>query len=251
MKDSRKLKRSLFLSHRYTVAILVWTSVIIGSFTWNVMNENQQIHELAKKEAQSNCNKDQALLLWIASHGGVYVRADERTSPNPYLSHVPDRDIKISSGESFTLTDATYIINQMTKDYPELCSIEGRVISLKALNPGNRPDDWELSALKAFEKGEREVSEITNYKEKSYLRLIRPIITEKACLKCHAIQGYKEANVQGGISVSVPMGSYLSLEHRARITMIFTHGAVWLMGLVAIGLVSRIEINGTGEWSRH
>lgn len=31
-----------------------------------------------------------------------------------------------------------------------------------------------------------------------------PLITKKSCLKCHAKQGYKEGDIRGGISVTVP-----------------------------------------------
>lgn len=41
-----------------------------------------------------------------------------------------------------------------------------------------------------------------------HLRLMRPLVTEEPCLKCHARQGYRKGETRGGISVSVPMAPF-------------------------------------------
>jgi len=40
-----------------------------------------------------NWNKDAAFRKWATRHGGLYVRPDKRTPPNPALSHLPNRDM--------------------------------------------------------------------------------------------------------------------------------------------------------------
>jgi diguanylate cyclase (GGDEF)-like protein len=122
--------------------------------------------------------------------------------------------------------------------YSELYGVEGRLTSLKVLNPVNTPDKWEEMALKKFDQGAREVFEFTSAKGQKYLRFMRPLITKKQCLKCHGFQGYKEGDVRGGITVAVPLKPYLAIEDRTVKMISVLHGIFWFLGVLAIGIVS-------------
>ena len=239
MKDYKKLRTELFFLYLIvTITTVIWTVIIAGSLVWNIYNEHQQIRELAKKEARANFNKDQAFRFWATSHGGVYVPVTDHTPPNPYLSHIPDRDITTSSGKNLTLMNPAYMVRQLMEDYERLYGIKGHITSLKVLNLKNAPDEWERKALEAFERGVIEVFEFTEINGEPYLRLMRPMITERACLKCHVYQGYKEGDIRGGVGVSVPIKPYLTIERAGIKTIILTHGIIWLLGLMIIGFVA-------------
>lgn len=99
--------------------------------------------------------------------------------------------------------------------------------SLKYRNPANKPDAWETRQLKKFENNPdlKDLSEITTLEDGSEVfRLAVPVKVEKACLKCHGdpatsptgdgrdiagrkMEGYKEGDIRGAISVIVPMDS--------------------------------------------
>ena len=108
--------------------IISWTVVISASVTWNLLNHNQSMREIALSEARAYFNKDQAFRLWATSHGGVYVPSDERTPPSPYLTHVPDRDIETPSGTQLTLMNPSYAVRQMKENFTSLNSTVLRVI---------------------------------------------------------------------------------------------------------------------------
>ncbi len=92
---SLKLKSSLTALFTYTAIVaIIWTLTISGFLIWIIYKEQSNVRNLAKKEALASFNKDQAFRFWATSHGGVYVPTDGRTPPNPYLSHIPDRDIE-------------------------------------------------------------------------------------------------------------------------------------------------------------
>ncbi len=240
MESYRKSKESFGLLYWYTVIIIViWTIIVAGSLTWNIINERMQTHELVKKEAISHFNKDQAIRFWATSHGGVYVPADKRTPPSPFLADMQGRDVVTRSGKHLTLMSPAYMLRQLMEEYSKLYGIKGRITGLKVLNPKNTPDEWERSALKSFERGVKEVFEFTDIKGDPYLRLMRPMIAKKPCLKCHGYKGYKEGDVRGGVGVSVPMTPYFAMGRRAIKTMILTHGAIWFLGLLGIGFVTR------------
>jgi PAS domain S-box-containing protein len=116
---------------------------------------------------------------------------------------------------------------------------QGHITSLKPLRLENRPDPWETKMLQGFEKGGQEAIEVQMLDGKPYMRLMRPIETDAACLKCHAIQGYQVGDVGGGISVSIPMQSYLDNAHKQIVGIAITHGVIWFLGIGMIGFGSR------------
>lgn len=240
MRDPAKEKDRFRKLYGYTAAaIALWTTIVAGSLVWNIFLKQNGMRELAKNEARSLFNKDQALRTWATSHGGVYVLPDERTQPNPYLSHIPDRDITTTKGMLLTLMNPAYIVRQMMEEYEALHGIKGHLTSLKTLNPVNTPDEWERESLLDFEKGVEERSEFTEIKGVPYLRLMQPMVTEQGCLKCHGHQGYKEKDIRGGMSVSVPMTPYLFVQQKQIALMAWSHGSIFLLGVLAIGFVSK------------
>lgn len=218
-------------------AAIVWTVTVIGSASWNIYNERTQTLELARKEAISNFNKDMAFRLWGTKHGGVYVPPTAQTPPNPYLGHIPDRDITLPSGKRLTLMNPAYMVRQMMNDFADLYGVKGRITSLKPLNPANAPDAWEREALTAFENGTKEYFETSEHDGQRSLRLMRPMATQAGCLKCHAWQGYKVGDIRGGVGVNVPMSPYLALEKKAVEAIILSHIAIWLLGSTILGLL--------------
>lgn len=227
-------------ANRWLTAIVLcaWTLLIAASLSWNLYNGHQQNRELAANEARANFNKDMAFRLWATKHGGVYVPVDTRTPPNPNLSHIPERDIETPSGLKLTLMNPAYMLRQMMTEFGELYGVRGRITSFLYLNPVNAPDEWESSALRAFEEGADEVFEFTDYEGQPYLRLIRPMMVETGCLKCHGNQGYTVGDVRGGVGVSVPMGPYLAIQRKRNAVQLGSHGFIWVVGMAAIAIVA-------------
>jgi PAS domain S-box-containing protein len=76
--------------------------------------------------------------------------------------------------------------------------------------------------------------------------MMKPLIAEKGCLKCHGTQGYKEGDIRGGISTVVSLAPYLTREHKLGISLSLTHGAIWLIGLAGLGVSYRRDRNFSG-----
>ncbi len=84
-------------------------------------------------------------------------------------------------------------------------------------NAYNKPDKFEITVLKDMISGKYPKGEIVAKKIGNNMRLMRPIYIKKACLPCHgdpkgAIdvagrkkEGYKEGDLRGAISVTVPV----------------------------------------------
>ncbi len=231
------LDRFLESTTRVTLALVaLWTLAVLGSMVMDLRQTDAAIEELARAEARGVFNKDLAYRRWAAQHGGVYVPATTDTPPNPHLAHVAERDIVSPSGRHLTLMNPAY----MTREVHELSEVQyglrGHITSLKPLRPENAPEDWERTALEAFEEGTLEYSEIGEYDGGSHLRLMRPMRTEAGCLKCHGDQRYVEGDIRGGVSVAVPMAPYEQIAAGQKKTEILGHGAFYLLGLVGLGV---------------
>jgi diguanylate cyclase (GGDEF)-like protein len=121
----------------------------------------------------------------------------------------------------------------------EMNGFQGHITSLNPIRPENRPDPWETEALKTFERGTKEAGSIEMTSGKEYFRFMRPFVTEKDCLKCHAAQGYKEGDIRGGISISIPMEPLRAIERSRMAELTIAHSFLWIIGLAGIGAGTR------------
>jgi len=236
--DSSKIPRLNGIGLPLYVLITCWTVMISGFCGWDIYQGYQAEYANAVAVAIDNFNKDVVYRRWAAMHGGVYAPATAETPPNPNLAHIPNRDITLPSGKVYTLINPAYMTRQVHELTATQYGVRGHITSLKPLREQNAPDNWEKEALQLFEKGEKEHLSLETLEGKSFLRYMRPLNTETACLKCHAHQGYKAGDVRGGLSVSIPWA-----PHRERLMAqlpltLGGHGAVWFLGVVGI-LMSR------------
>ncbi len=214
---------------------LIWTALMGIFFIIERNHIRQDTEELALTQANQSYEKDVLYRRWVAAHDGVYASVTPKTPPNPHLSHVPERDLTTPSGRRLTLINPAYMTRQVYEIARETSSIGGHITSLNPISPENAPDPWEAKALKAFEKGETKFHEVVTVDGKPYLRFMRPLITEKSCLKCHAAQGYKEGEIRGGLSILQPMENLIAVqEHRIRSGFLL-HGGIWLIGMFGLG----------------
>ena len=208
--------------------LLGWTLLLGGALFWNIKNLKQTTVQLAEQTARMSWEKDILYRHWGARHGGVYVPVSEYAIPNPHLK-VKNRDVLIN-GREYTLINPAFMTRQVYDLASDRLSIQGHITSLNPIRPENAADIWEQKALKSFENGVEEYKEIIQFEGASYLRLMRPFITEEACLQCHAVQGYKVGEVRGGISIRVPMASY-QLQYMKSLKQLWgAYVFIWLVG---------------------
>lgn len=232
-KDAMPSKQFMFGRYRL-VAILLWTSTALGAMVWEYRDSRAFLATSANVMAQASFEKDLLFRHWAAMHGGVYVPVTRGTLPNPYLN-VPERDIVTPSGRRLTLMNPAY----MTRQIYELSSsydthLQGHITSLKPIRTENAPDPWEAQALAAFEKGATEFGGFQSIGGSPHYRFMRPLMTETACLKCHATQGYREGDVRGGISIAIPVAALERAVVRSNVSHELLIAGVWLLGVATI-----------------
>lgn len=217
--------------------IITITLLIAYSYQWNITNLDQNNYSLALSEARSNWQKDAVFRKWATRHGGLYVKPDERTPPNPALVNLPDRDIVTTDGTKLTLMNPAYMMRQMTGEFEEMYGVKGKITGKVQIQPGqNVPDEWETEALNQFEKNAdlTEMIEQTNIGDLPYLRYMRPMYMTEGCVKCHGFLGFNDGDLRGGVSVSIPMKPYFDSAGQSKYSMLVTHITIWFFAVVSI-----------------
>jgi PAS domain S-box-containing protein len=234
---NRQIKKLPILLHG------LWLLTILASVWINHTYSQREMEQIARTEAKTIVQRDLALRRWAALRGGVYVPISAQTPPNPYLAHIPDRDIKKPDGTPLTLINPAYLVRLVAESSNGKGNAIAHMTSLKPLRPENRPDSWEKAALERAELGEKEISEFTTIDGKPYLRYLHAVATEAPCLKCHASQGYQLGDLRGGLTVSLPTGILLAGHDQALHALHLWHLLIYLLGAAGLfwgqGLVAR------------
>jgi signal transduction histidine kinase len=230
------------LSHRlkysFWLIILAWTGCIAASLLLNLLEHQENTLKIARSSAEITLENDLLYRKWAAKQGGIYVPVSEHTPPNPHL-RVPNRDVSTTSGLPLTLVNPAYMSRQVNQMAADMRGSRGHITSLNPIRPENGPDPWEAAALRSFESGVAEVSSLAMMDNKEYVRLMRPFVTEKPCLKCHEAQGYKEGDIRGGISASIPMSPLRDIEKSHFTKISLAHLFLWVLGVTGISVLKK------------
>jgi len=240
-KDINHIKQFFFATSIGFIFLLA------SSLTWNIQEEKKTTYELAKVEAKGNHNKDLSFRRWAATHGGVYIPITEKITPNKYLNFVPDRDITSTTGKKLTLINPAYMTRLAFEISEAESGEKGHITSLNPIHPKNKPDEWEIKALKLFENGAKEYSSVETIDNKEYLRYIKPLYVEKGCLKCHTEEKYQLGDIHGGISVAIPMERYDAILNSKIQDYAYSHVLIALMGLFLGWLAYRRTLHSVRE----
>ena len=211
-----------------SLASMLCLSVIFSIVS---VTNRKLIYEQARAEARAIFNSIVIARRWNAGYGGVYVEKKPRTESNPFLG---DPDIRTVDGRIFTKK----VPAVMTREISELAGRDGpfsfHITSLKPLNPKNKPDEFEDRALHLFEKGEKEVYQKEFRDNMTYFRYMAPLYVEKACLECHAKQGYAVGEIRGGISISFNIRNiqHIQKSNTVIIALLATLSISSLLGLL-------------------
>jgi diguanylate cyclase (GGDEF)-like protein len=230
------IKKTFPLKYLALIIATIWTVTILVSAIWNMGQHEKEVTAIIKQIGRASIERDKLYRLWNARLGGIYVPVTDKNQPNRYLTieMTTRRDLTISSDLTLTMVNPAYMTRQVYELALEQNKISGHITSLNPVNPINRASAWEEKALRAVEQSGVEYSEIIKIDGQKYLRMLLPLRTDKSCLNCHAFQGYKEGDLRGGISISLPFDSfhdYASSEHH---TVFTAQLGIWAIGLLGI-----------------
>ena len=227
-KDEGKAYR-MFLVSLGAVIILLFAGVFLGIAIRNAM----LIQDVILERGRSLFQQIVLTRSWAAGYGGVYVRKGPGVESNPWLEHP---DLEAADGSFLTLRNPALITREISEIAARQDDYRFRMTSLKPINPGNAPDEFERRALEFFEAGASEFWETSKGPAGHEFRYMGALKIEHSCLACHAIQGYQEGDIRGGISVGFPVEqvekelrrSAFIIGAAALLILILTLGAIYL-----------------------
>lgn len=213
--------------------IILWIIMVVCSFLWDVKSINNSVVKTAEYMAKVASDQDLVLRKWVSGHGGVYVPETEKTPSNPYLE-INEKDIVSPSGKKLTLMNPAYVIRQIHESSYFSVDIKSHFTSLNPLNTQYKADEWEIKSLELFEKGVKEVSEITEAGGEQFYRTMKPLFIDSICMKCHEHQGYSIGDVRGGLSLMVPLAPLNAINKTHKLISNIIHFLLMLSGLLFI-----------------
>ncbi len=212
---------------------VVWIVVVSGSFLWNYFGALSEQERVAFASAESFFQQVVITRQWNAEHGGLYAQVTEKTQPNPYLQ-TKNRDLQFNSSVSLTKINPAFMTRQISEIAQQSQGIQFHITSLNPIRPANRATKLETEYLQRFENNASGQGEfIRNKNEETYF-FMAPLIAEKSCLKCHEKQGYKEGDIRGGISVTLPFKAEIPL-----FIMVSSHLVIAVVGLIGLAVLGR------------
>lgn len=218
-----------FLLNISSIILLFTFGIFIGIFLSNRDLVNSEL----LTRARSHFKNIVYTRKWNAKHGGVYVLKTEGMISNPYLENP---DIHTVDGKVYTLKNPALMTREISEMAADSDDYHFHITSLKPLNPNNAADAFEKRALLEFE-ADKEKKETFGKQEENgnfFFRYMAPLHVEKACLKCHAKQGYIVGDIRGGISVTFNIND---VEHSLASN---TYNLVFFFVLTAITLLGMI-----------
>jgi hypothetical protein len=220
------------LHRRYFwLLVCAWTVAVAASLAWNLEQHADEVRSLTVQAARALLEKDLLYREWSILHGGVYV---PKFAPEEVGSSTrsEEREVVLPSGQTLTLLNPVVVSRQVFELQEQQTGIRGHVTSLRPLRAANSPDDWERRALEEFEKGRQEVRSTEKVQGETCFRMMRPLVTVSACLRCHEEAGRKPGEIRGGISVTVPMNRFVSPGTNLQLGL--AHLALWLLGMTGL-----------------
>lgn len=225
-----------------TLLAVLWTCLLSSLFFLNLREIQKGPIQHAEIQAESLIKSVISFRSWATYYGGVYVHPTDKYPPNPYLK-TPDRDITTINGEKLTLINPAYMVRQVFQDFFGQDTNNGRMTSLKPLNPNNTPDPWERESLLAFERGSKQEATVEHTTNGSKIyRYMQPLYVEEKCLKCHSGENYKVGDVRGGISTFIDLTGGEAIAAGSIRSLVWTYGVVWIIGLAGIAFSFRRSV---------
>ena len=224
------------LAHKIILIIVVNVTVIISALFYTLgIHFDNQIETHLLKTARSIYNNIVLIRKWVSDHEGIFILKRTGEKPNPFLPHPL---LVTMHGDTMMLRNPAMVTRELSELSMEMGDqVQFHLTSLKYLNPGNKPDEFEQQALIFFQDSVSENQHFEFYQtetinNKDYFRYFAPLYTELSCLSCHSKQGYELGDLRGGISILLPID-----EHkRAKKNHLLFFGLTGLVAILALSI---------------
>ncbi len=199
-----RFPRFILLRTKFIVFIGTIITLFYGYMLYRTSSFDESMI-LRQAEMQARMLYKQILLTrqWASDHNGLFVLKQVGEEPNPYLELPIVTD---SEGKVFYMRNPAMITRELSRYAKKDGLGYFRVTSLNPVNPQNAPNEFELKALQAFSKDrDLEIIDVAEEEHGRVVRYMSPLRVTASCLGCHAQHGYREGDIRGGLSITIPI----------------------------------------------
>jgi hypothetical protein len=215
--------RKMSLTTQFALVFLV-ALALVGAASYLIL-DRIYINQL-KSQAETVADNVDAFGSWVAQYGRVWVKDNDKS----YLGHLGLLQNEDPSATTPKLTAVNFYSKNPALAQREFSEVvehssspaKFRLTSHNVMNPGNKPDGFEVGALRRIrEDGLAEYFELSP----TGFRYARAVLHKASCITCHGDPaaapndvkvrygtqngfGFKEGEVAGIISVRLPARSF-------------------------------------------
>ncbi len=216
------------------ILALTVTTIISGIFYLMALHFEEEMQSQLLGTVRSMYNNILIVRKWVSDKEGVFVKKKAGSLSNPFLNHP---DLLTEHGDTLALRNPAMVTRELSDLTNELGKdFSFHMASLRYINPVNKPDDFEKTALIYFrdslqnrETKEFYRSEVIDGKQK--FRYFAPLYIEESCLGCHSKHGYKLDDLRGGISIMVSTDQFQAAKEKNMLFILIA--AVFTIGILS------------------
>ena len=184
---------------------------------------------------------------WVADHNGLFILKKEGVETNPFLSLPMITD---NAGNQYVMRNPAMVTRELSHYSEDEGHGHFRVTSLQPVNPANVADAYEQEAMISFREGAVEASAVFDSPTGRVVRFVAPLHAEHACLKCHASQGYRDNDVIGALSITIPIAwvDTMLIDNKNNLVVVgfvsvflVTAGLFLLLDTLVTGRISKLS----------
>lgn len=217
----------------FAIFAILWLILIGGAFWEQVGEVNRLASTIAFRQADMFCQHIMAMWRWGSAHGGVYLAVSPDLQPSTY-PNMPNRELVTSDGRRLALINPSRMTSELSALEERQSGLHFHAVSHKPINPDNKPDPWESSALLAFAQGETVAKELSEVSGRPVYRYMAPLRFEESCMSCHEAEHARLGEVAGGISISIPYAGVEGFVAGRVGSLRLMHGVIAIVGLIAL-----------------
>ncbi|WP_306536850.1 ATP-binding protein [Geobacter sp.] len=224
----------------FVVPLVVWFVIVVCSLFWNLALLDDQAMNIAHLQVGGIVSLVKVERLRNTIHGGLFVPTEVSASvaPDRYSGIMMPESVTVQ-GLAMTKINPAHVGQQVEAIGKYQKHLFVHITSLRPLNTQNQPDEWEREQLRAFERTAKARFEMNEAGGGRVFRYMVPVMTEKECLLCHGKQGFREGDVRGGISVTIPAEPVFDTLAGQRTMTIAGHGGAFILVSFMIAGYSR------------
>jgi signal transduction histidine kinase len=197
-----------FIRRRISLKYLLATAgtiLLIFGLLFVALAEIEEGYILEQVKKQAVILHEQIVLTrrWVSDHNHILVRKRPGMEAESLQVHPEVADAR---GNLYAVITPSMLTRELSRYAAANGLYSFNLTNTNGINPENRPDDFEASALAHFRAGNLEGTDrIQVLDGRTVFRYAAPLIVQPSCLACHDSGNLKPGDIGGCISVDVPM----------------------------------------------